>query len=46
MDTTKVSRIGTSATLNTYVCAYQLAEQRVRISFLMCMFHKSKWHVS
>ena len=46
MDTTRFARIGTSATLNTYVCAYESAQQRVCVSFLMRTFHTSESYLS
>ena len=46
METTRFARIGTSATLHTYVCAYESARQRVRVSFLMRTFHNSESYVS
>ena len=46
MDTTRFACIGTSATLNTYVCTYESAQQRVRVSFLMRTFHNSESYVS
>ena len=46
MDITRFARIGTSATLNTYVCAYESAQQHVRVSFLMRTFHNNESYVS
>ena len=46
MDPTRFARIGTSAILNTYVCAYELARQGVRVSFLMRTVHNNEWYVS
>ena len=46
MDTTTVTRIGTNATLNMYVCAYESAQQRVCVSFLMGTFHNDESYIS
>ena len=46
MDTTRFARISERATLNMYVCAYESAQQRVRVSFLMRTFHNNESYVS
>ena len=46
MDTTRFVGMGTIATLNMYVCAYESVQQRLRVSFLMCTFQNSESYVS
>ena len=46
MDTTRFARRGTNATLNTFLCAYELAQQRLCGSFLMRTFHNNESYVS